>query len=95
MKTDHMEITLEELEQVNGGNFFPNTYKESEYASCGIEVVNHIFAFDEFWWKGEDIGSNDADHVVYYFLKTGRVPESIEEAYTITPFRYTDGGNII
>ena len=56
---------------------------------------NRMVAFDEFWWKGEDIGSNDADHVVYYFLKTGRVPESIEEAYTITPFRYTDGGNII
>ena len=68
---------------------------ESEYASCGITVVNHIIAFDEFWWNGEDIGSNDADQVVYYFKKTGRVPESIEEAYTITLFRYTDGGNII
>ncbi len=95
MNTNRMELSMNEMEQVNGGNFWPNVYSESEYASVGIKVVNHIIAFDEFWWKGEDIGSNDADQVVYYFKKTGRVPESIEEAYTITQFRYTDGGNII
>lgn len=74
---------------------FPNTYKESEYASCGITVINHIIAFDEFWWNGEDIGSTDANQVVYFFKQKGRVPESIKEAYTVTKFVYTDGGIII
>ena len=89
------DVTVKDLEQVAGGNFLPNVYKESEYASVGIKVVDHIIAFDEFWWKGEDIGSNDAHRVVYFYKKTGRVPESVEEAYSIDKFTYTDGGNII
>ena len=95
MMTDRMEITAEELEQVTGGNFWPNVYSESEYASVGITVVNHIIAFDEFWWKGKDIGSSDANAVVNFYKEKGRVPESVEEAHTVVKYYHTDGGNII
>ncbi len=95
MKTGMMELTAEELKQVVGGNFFPNAYSESEYASVGITVVTHIFAFDEFWWKGKDIGSGDADAVVNFYQKTGRVPKSVEEACSILKYNYTNEGNII
>ena len=95
MKIHRTELTVEELEQVSGGTFWPNSYHKNEYADAGIRVVDHFFACDEFWWNGKDIGHEDANAVVYFYQQKGRVPESVEEAHTIHPYTYVNGGNII
>ncbi len=59
---------------------FPSSCSESEYASVGIKVVTHIFAFDEFWWKGESIGPDNANAVFEFKTEKGMMPGSVDEA---------------
>ena len=75
-----IEQKPEEMAQVTGGTFFPNTYFKSEYEDAGIEVVGHLIDKDEFWWNGSNIGLDNADAVVVYKMKNGREPDSVEEA---------------
>ena len=57
-----------------------NCYSESEYASVGIKVTAHVFAFDEFWWKGKNNGHDNANAVYFFKKEKGRMPDSVEEA---------------
>ena len=63
-----------------GSNFLPNGHSESEYTSAGIRAVSHIFANDEFWWKGEDIGWDKANAVYHFTKENGFQPETVTEA---------------
>ena len=80
MTNGMIEVTVKDLEQVAGGNFFPNAHSESEYASVGIKVVTHILAFDEFWYQGKDIGHDHANAVFEFKQDKGRMPDSVDEA---------------
>ena len=74
------QLTDDELEQVAGGTFTPNDFKPDVYNACGIKVVGHFFKKDEFWYKGKDIGHDDANAVVVYVAKYQKEPESLEDA---------------
>ena len=80
MKTNMMELTMNEMEQVSGGTFNDNKYKDSEYANVGIRIVPHLIARNEFWYNGQDIGHDQANMVVQFFRTIGRQPVSLEEA---------------
>ena len=75
------ELNQEEMEQTAGGTFNANHYTDSEYASVGIKVVKNTILWDEFWWNGSDIGHNDANWVMKFYKETGRIPNSVKEAY--------------
>ena len=80
MTNGMIEVTVKDLEQVAGGNFFPNAHSESEYASVGIKVVTHILAFDEFWYQGKNIGHDHANAVFRFKKDKGRMPDSVDKA---------------
>ena len=79
-ETESKELNQEEMENVAGGTFNDNKYSDSEYESVGITVVKHTIARDEFWWKGTNIYHGNANRVVEFYKKTGRIPDSVEEA---------------
>ena len=74
------QLTDDELEQVAGGTFTPNDFTKDTYEVCGIKVVEHFFAKDEFWYKGKNIGHNDANAVVTYVAAHQKQPENLEQA---------------
>ena len=74
------ELNQEEMEQAAGGTFWFNNYSKSEYNNVGIEVVSHFIDKDEFWWKGENIGHENANAVVYFQQTTQQQPSSLKEA---------------
>ena len=75
------ELTMNQMEQVNGGTFNDNKYKDLEYANAGIRCVSHLIACNEFWWNGNDIGHDNANAVVFFSKNNGgRQPASLEEA---------------
>ncbi len=74
------KLSLEEAEQMAGGTFDSNDYKDREYAYAGIKVVTHFFAKDEFWWNGTNIGHDNANAVVFFCQNHGGQPASLEEA---------------
>ena len=73
-------LTDEQLEQIAGGTFTPNEFDYDVYDACGIKVIGHILKKDEFWYKGKDIGHNDANAVVAYVAKYQKHPENLEQA---------------
>ena len=73
-------IKTNELEKVSGGSFIPNCYTKIEYATCGITVIDHVIAPDEFWWQGGRITCSDADRVMKFAIDHGRQPFSLSEA---------------
>ena len=82
------ELNQEEMERTAGGTFNANHHTDSEYANVGIRVVKHTILCDEFWWKGSDIGHYDANWVMKFYKETGRIPNSVKEAYD----RFHPGG---
>ncbi|MBR3017704.1 MAG: hypothetical protein IKH57_11635 [Clostridia bacterium] len=42
--------------------------------------MTHIIAFDEFWWKGESIGPDNANAVFESKTEKGMMPGSVDEA---------------
>ena len=90
MKTNMMELTMNGMEQVSGGTFTDNEYEDSEYANVGIRIVSHLIARNEFWYKGQDIGHDQANMVVQFYRTIGRQPRSLEEAidFTKKPYLY-------
>jgi len=55
-------LTANDLENVMGGTFTPNMFKENDYNRYGIATKYHIFACDEFWLpdgtKTNEAGAN-------------------------------------
>ena len=84
MKTNMTETTMNEMEQLSGGTFNDNKYNDSEYANVGIRIVSHLIARNEFWYKGQDIGHDQANMIVQFFQTIGRQPVSLEEAIDFT-----------
>ena len=80
METNTVEMRQEDLEKATGGTFVPNRYTESEYASAGIKCVTHLIEKDEFWWRGENIGEQNANTIMYYTQHKGYAPDSLQEA---------------
>ena len=74
------KLSQEEAEQVAGGTFDDNKYKDHEYAYAEIKVVPHFFAKNEFWWNGTNIGHDNANAVVFFCQYHGGQPASLEEA---------------
>ena len=73
-------MSNEELDNVAGGTFNGNKYNEGEYNAIGIKTNYHFFAKDEFWWKGQEIGHDNASHLVFFFKRNGRNANTLEEA---------------
>ena len=73
------ELNQEEMERTAGGTFNKNAYSDSVYASFGIKVVKNTILWDEFWWKGQDIGHRNANLVVEYCRINGHEPDSIKD----------------
>ena len=80
MNNNKTELNTKEMEQATGGTFTPNTYPKELYEAAGITVIKHWIDKDEFWWRGEDIGCENADAVAHYWSFYKRQPESLEEA---------------
>lgn len=74
------KLKINELEQISGGNFFPNVYSDIEYASIGIKVVHHTFDFDDFWWQGENLPWFRANQIMDFAKDNGRQPYTLDEA---------------
>ena len=70
----------EELEQVAGGTLTPNRYGIKNYKRAHIKVVKHFFAKNEFWWKGQDIGHDNANAITFFYNKTRKHAGTLEEA---------------
>ena len=78
---DELEkLSDEQLEQIAGGTFTPNDFAKNAYEDCGIKVVEHFFAKDEFWYKGKDIGHDKASEVVAYVAGKQKDPENLRQA---------------
>ena len=80
----------EELEQVAGGTFTPNRYGIKNYKRAHIKVVKHFFAKNEFWWKGQDIGHDNANAITFFYNKTRKHAETLEEALQFRDDHYWD-----
>ena len=91
MNTNKMELSMKDLEMVNGSSFLPDQFTELEYGCCGIKVVNHFLKPNEYWWQGEDIGYFGAEKVMCFTTRKGRQPYSMEEAQEFINRLY-DGG---
>ena len=74
------ELKTNELDKVTGGNFIPNVYSNEEYREYGILVFNNIIEPDIFYWKGQQIGCFDAEHIAEFINDNGRQPDSLDEA---------------
>ena len=77
--TPDRELSMDEIEQVTGGTFLPNKYENAEYAEAGITVVKHTILKDDFIWKGQHLDHGDANAVMAFYRKNGRVPASLAE----------------
>ena len=74
------QLTDDELDKIAGGTFTRNDFSDGFYNACGIKVVGHFFKKDEFWYKGKDIGHDDANAVVTYVAAHQKQPKSLEDA---------------
>ena len=74
MNSNAKELNINEMEQVSGGTFDDNKYKDAEYEAVGIKIVSHWLAPNEFWWKGKNIGHTKANAVVLFNRHNGRQP---------------------
>lgn len=54
----------EELMQVTGGTFIPNTYAASGYNQLGITIKMHVFSKDEFYYMGHPISYDQANEIM-------------------------------
>lgn len=54
----------EELNQVTGGTFTPNTYSASGYHTFGISTRYHFFSKDEFRYMGRPITYEQANEIM-------------------------------
>ena len=73
-------LTDDELDGVAGGTFTPNKLSRVTYEVAGIKIVDHFFAKDEFWYKGENIGHDKATAVGLYFKYNKKLPETADDA---------------
>ena len=78
-------LTEDELDEVSGGTFTPNRYGKKSYKRANIKVVTHFFEANEFWWKGQNIGHDNANALVFFHYKNRRRAKTLEEA-----LRYRD-----
>ena len=89
------KLSDEELEKVAGGTFTPNDFTKNAYEDCGIKVVEHFFAKNEFWYKGKDIGHDNASAVVAYVAGNQKHPENLEQAREYYKDFYKETGSYI
>lgn len=61
---DILTITDEELEQVTGGTFTPNSYSASGYHQFGISTSYNIIYKDEFKFMGHSISYERANEIM-------------------------------
>ena len=45
MNPNAKELNINEMEQVSGGTFDDNKYKDAEYEAVGIRIVSHCQVF--------------------------------------------------
>ena len=66
--------------QVAGGGLFYQ-YKDEEYRAAGVEIGDPDFFWNTgYKFHGEAIESSQADALVLFYQKNGRLANSLEEA---------------
>ena len=59
-----VEMNLNEMENVSGGTFTPNTYSKEMYHAVGISTSYHFIDSDEFRFMGQPITYERANEIV-------------------------------